>query len=135
MIALAVALALSACSGPRTATTPPGPASPASSASPGSPAAWAGFRHVTGVIDLAGPRSDGSFLVAAGRRLVILGRDGTLSPFARGAGGYTAAAGDEPYLVIADGVVARGGPCAFPLDAAFAIAPGRHPGIIMISPG
>ncbi len=87
-----------------------------------------------GVIDLAGPRTDGSFLVAAGRRLFVLGRDGALSPFARGAGGYVAAAGDEPYLVIADGDAARGGHCAFGRDAAFAIAPGRHPAIIMISP-
>lgn len=127
MIALAVALALSACSGPRTATIP-------RPALPGPPAAWAQFRHLPGVIDLAGPRSDGSFLVAAARRLFILGRDGALSPFARGAGGYQAAAGDEPYLVIADGVAARGGHCAFPRDTAFAIAPGRHPGVIMISP-
>jgi hypothetical protein len=126
LIALAVALGLSACSGPRTAATP-------RPALPGPPAAWAGFRHLPGVIDLAGPRSDGSFLVAAARRLFILGRDGALSPFARGAGGYQAAAGDEPYLVIADGAAARGGHCAFGRDAAFAIAPGRHPGIIMIS--
>jgi hypothetical protein len=128
MIALAVALALAACSGPRTATMP-------RPASPGSPAAWARLRHLPGVIDLAGPRSDGSFLVAAARRLFILRRDGALIPFARGAGGYQAAAGDEPYLVIADGAAARDGHCAFPRDAAFAIAPGRHPGIIMISPG
>src|SRR5690348_6424696 len=109
MIALAVALALSACSGPQTATMP-------RPALPGPPAAWAQFRHLPGVIDLAGPRSDGSFLVAGGRRLFILGRDGALSPFARGAGGYIAAAGDEPYLVITGGVAALGDHCAFPRD-------------------
>src|SRR3954454_2526299 len=126
MIALAVALALSACSGPRTATIP-------RPALPGPPAAWTQFRHLPGVIDLAGPRSDGSFLVAAARLLFILGRDGALSPFARGAGGYQAAAGDEPYLVIAGGAATRGDHCAFPPDTAFAMAPGRHPGVIMIS--
>src|SRR5580704_17696947 len=127
MMALAVALALAACSGPRTATMP-------RPALPGPPAAWAGFRHLPGVIDLAGPRSDGSFLVAAARRLFILGRDGALSPFARGAGGYQTATGTEPYLVIVNGVSAQGDHCAFPEDAAFAIQPGTQPGVIMISP-
>jgi hypothetical protein len=61
------------------------------------PAAWVVLRHLPGVVDLAGPRSDGSFLVAAAGRLLVLGRDGTVSPFARGAGGYLTAAGTEPY--------------------------------------
>src|SRR5258708_18056318 len=45
---------------------------------PPPPAAWVVFRHLPGVVDLAGPRSDGSFLVAAAGRLLVLGRDGTL---------------------------------------------------------
>ncbi len=69
-------------------------------AGPPPPVAWVVFRHLPGVVDLAGPRSDGSFLVAAAGRLLVLGRDGTLSPFARGAGGYLTAAGTEPYLVL-----------------------------------
>ena len=96
MIALAVALALVRVQRPAD-----GDDTPAGLYRGIRPAAWAEFRHLPGVIDLAGPRSDGSFLVAAARRLFILGRDGALVPFARGAGGYQAAASDEPYLVIA----------------------------------
>jgi hypothetical protein len=127
MTALAAALALAACGSPR-APALPGPSVPPPSA------AWAEFRHLPGVVDLAGPRSDGSFLVAAAGRLFVLGRDGALSPFARGAGGYQTKTGTEPYLAIVNGVAVHGDHCAFPRDAAFAIEPGTRPGVIMISP-
>jgi hypothetical protein len=127
MTVLAAALALAACGGPRAATVP-GPTVSAPSA------AWTEFRHLPGAVDLAGPRSDGSFLVAAAGRLFVLGRDGALRPFARGAGGYQTKTGTEPYLVIASGVPVHGDRCAFPRDAAFAIEPGTQPGVIMISP-
>ncbi len=86
------------------------------------------------MVDLAGPRGDGSFLVAAAGRLLILGRDGALSPFARGAGGYQTKTGTEPYLVTVSGAQVPGDHCAFPADAAFAIEPGTRPAVIMISP-
>jgi hypothetical protein len=41
------------------------------------------YRHLPGVVDLAGPRGDGSFLVAAAGRLLVLGRGGTLRMSAR----------------------------------------------------
>jgi hypothetical protein len=118
----AATIALAACGG--------------SSAQAGPPpsAAWALFRHLPGVVDLAGPRRDGSFLVAAAGRLFLLGRGGELSPFARGAGGYLAAAGGEPYLVLAGSEPVRGTRCSFGNDTAFAIAPGARPGVIRISP-
>jgi hypothetical protein len=126
LTALAAAFALAACGSPGTATVPgPGLTAP--------PAAWAQFRHLPGVVDLAGPRSDGSFLVAAAGRLFVLGHDGALTPFARGAGGYQTKTGTEPYLVIVSGAAVQGDHCAFPGDAAFAIEPGTRPGVIMIS--
>jgi hypothetical protein len=73
------------------------------------PAAWQVYRHVPGVVDLAGPRGDGSFLVAAAGQLFVLGPDGTLSPFARGAGGYLTAMGTEPYLALAGNDAVRAG--------------------------
>jgi hypothetical protein len=127
MTALAAALALAACGSPRTAPLP-GPSGPAPSA------AWTESRHLPGVVDLAGPRSDGSFLVAAAGRLLVLGRDGTLRPFARGPGGYQTKTGTEPYLVTVNGVAVPADHCAFPRDAAFAIEPGTRPAVIMISP-
>jgi hypothetical protein len=123
-LALGVAAAtLAACGGS------PGPAGPPP------PAAWVVFRHLPGVVDLAGPRRDGSFLVAAAGRLFVLGRDGALSPFARGAGGYLTAMGTEPYLVLTSGVPVPVNHCSFGKNTAFALEPGARPGVIMISPG
>jgi hypothetical protein len=96
--------------------------------------AWAVFRHLPGVVDLAGPRGDGSFVVAAAGRLLIMGRAGTLSPFARGAGGYQTAMGTEPYLVLASGYRGQGNHCSFGENTIFALEPGTCPAVIMISP-
>lgn len=118
----AAAIAIAACGGS------PGPA-----AAPAAPAGWTLFRHLPGVVDLAGPRGDGSFLVAAAGRLFLLRPGGALSPFARGAGGYRTAAGTEPYLTLVTGAAVAGRGCSFARDTAFAIEPGPRPGIIMIS--
>ena len=97
-------------------------------------AAWTVYRHLPGVVDLAGTRADGSFLVAAAGRLFVLARDGTLRPFARGAGGYLTATGTEPYLVLAGNDPVGGTRCSFGNDTAFALEPGIRPGVVMISP-
>jgi hypothetical protein len=124
-VALA-AVALAACGGS-------GPPAPASSG-PSPPAGWAVFRHLPGVVDLAGPRADGSFLVAAAGRLFVLSPGGTLSPFARGAGGYQTATGTEPYLTLTSGDPVAGQRCTFGNGTAFALEPGPDPGVIAISP-
>ena len=94
---------------------------------------WLVYRHLPGVVDLAGPRGDGSFLGAAAGQLFVLGPDGTLSPFARGAGGYLTAMGTEPYLALADSDAVRGTACSFGNGTAFALEPGARPGVVMIS--
>ena len=89
-LGLALGLALTACaSGARVLR---GPALPGH---------WVLFRHVPGVVDLAGPGGDGSFTVAAAGRLFILSRAGVLRPVARGPGGYSTALGPEPYITMA----------------------------------
>jgi hypothetical protein len=98
------------------------------------PAAWAVFRHLPGVVDLAGPSADGSYVVAASGRLLILARDGTLSSFARGAGGYQTAMGTEPYLVLTSSYPGQQNHCPFGTHSIFALEPATRPGIIMISP-
>jgi hypothetical protein len=94
---------------------------------------WLVYRHLPGVVDLAGPRGDGSFLVAAAGRLFVLGRDGMLSPFARGVGGYLTAAGSEPYFVLASSAAVGGTSCSFGTGTAFALEPGARPGVVVIS--
>lgn len=123
----AVAIVAASCSG----STGPA-AAPATDAAP-PPASWAKFRHIPGVVDLAA-RSDGSFLVAAGGRLLLLGPRGLLTPFARGAAGYQTATGTEPYIATVTGVPVAGQQCSFTTDTAFAIQPGALPEVIMISP-
>jgi hypothetical protein len=92
------------------------------------------YRHLPGVVDLAGPRGDDSFLVAAAGRLFVLGRDGTVSPFARGAGGYLTATGTEPYLALVPLTAIRGSRCSFGTGMTFALEPGPRPGVVTISP-
>jgi hypothetical protein len=134
MTALAAATALAAVAAAMLASCGSATTSVSGSALPARSAPWAEFRHLPGVVDLAGPRGDGSFLVAAAGRLFILDRDGSLRPFARGAGGYQTATGTEPYLVVVTGAFGRGTHCPVPRDTAFAIAPGKHPDVITISP-
>src|SRR5262249_52701430 len=74
--ALAGSVTLAAC-------TSGGPRAPG----PGLPGQWVRFRHVSGVVDLAGPRSDGSFIVAGAGPLVIPGTPGRRVALRRGRGG------------------------------------------------
>ncbi len=120
-LAVTLGLALAACAAGT--HRPQGPALPAH---------WVRFRHLAGVVDLAGPRGDGSFAVAAGGRLSILSRAGELRPFARGPGGYAIALGPEPYIAVADGGPVAGSRCSFGAGTIFALQPGAHPGIIVI---
>jgi hypothetical protein len=98
------------------------------------PAHWVRLRHLAGVVDLAGPRGDGSFTVAAAGRLFTLTRAGVLRPFARGPGGYATAIGPEPYIAMAGGEHVAGAACSFPSGTIFALQPGSRPGIIEIAP-
>ena len=124
---LALGVALTACtSAVRPASAPTTPVGPAL------PAHWARFRHLAEVVDLAGPRADGSFAVAAAGRLFTMSRAGALTPFARGPGGYSTAQGPEPYLAMAGPDRVTGTRCSFRRGTIFALQPGDHPGVIAI---
>ncbi len=126
-LALGLAVtALAACGGSPARPAPPPPGPP--------PAAWTVYRPLPGVVDLAGPRADGSFLVAAAGRLLVLGRGGTLTAFARGAGGYQTAQGTEPYLALAGSGWVGEKPCPFGSTSLFALEPGPRPGVMVITP-
>jgi hypothetical protein len=120
-LAVALVVALTACSS--SARTAPGPALPGQ---------WARFRHVPGVVDLAGPHGDGSFTVAAAGRLLTLTGHGALVPFARGPGGYSTAIGPEPYIAMAGNDQPTGARCSFRASMVFALQPGKRPGVILI---
>jgi hypothetical protein len=122
-VSLALGLVLTACA--PAARPPHGPVLPGH---------WVRFRHLAGVVDLAGPRGDGSFIVAAAGRLDTLTRAGVLRPWARGPGGYSTAVGPEPYIAMAGSGRVAGAGCSFPSGMIFALQPGRHPGIIAVTP-
>ncbi|MBV8735534.1 MAG: hypothetical protein JO321_13935 [Solirubrobacterales bacterium] len=64
------------------------------------PARWTTFVHVTGPLDLAGPRHDGSLVLEAAGRLWLLGVTGQIRRFAPA---YTSPGGTEPYITQASG--------------------------------
>src|SRR2546429_7388848 len=74
---------------------------------------WQPWQHLAGVFDLAGPRSDGRLVVAAGGRLFLMSLDGTILPFADGPGGYLVASGPEAYLDVSPGLHVTGSSCGF----------------------
>jgi hypothetical protein len=84
------------------------------------------------VVDIAGPRGDGSFAVAAAGRLFLWSPSGGLRPFARGPGGYSTAIGPEPYITVAGNDRAAGTGCSFRAGTIFALEPRGRPGIIAI---
>ena len=117
-LGLAVGLVLAACS---------------ASGQPPPPAHWVRFRHLAGVVDLAGPGGDGSFTVAAGGHLFALSQSGGLQPFAQGQGGYATAPGPEPYIAMANSAKVAGTHCSFGSGSVYALQPGADAGIVVIS--
>jgi len=94
---------------------------------------WTPFRHLHGVVDLSGPRQDGRFTVSAAGRLFLLRLGQAPSPFARGPGGYRAAAGDEPYIAVSVGGRVAGAGCSFRRDDVYILALGARPGIVVVN--
>jgi hypothetical protein len=94
----------------------------ANPAGAGAPLAWARWQHVPGVLDLAGPRSDGSLVVAAAGRLFLLDPlSGRQEPFAAAAGGYPGAGGGEPYIALSAGRRVAAASCSFDRDDLFVL--------------
>jgi hypothetical protein len=90
--------------------------------------------HIPGVVDLAGPRADRSITVAAAGRLFRLSRNGALTSYAQGTGGYSTATGTEPYITLTADDPVPASHCSFSLNTVYAIEPGAKPGVIVIDP-
>jgi hypothetical protein len=105
---------------------------PPGAASRTTPARWRSFLHVPAVVDLTGPRTDGSLTVAADGGLSLLRLRAQPIPFARGPDGYSTARGPEPYIALASNEMVDGTACSFSPDTAYAIEPNEPPGVVEI---
>src|SRR5256884_6782010 len=95
---------------------------------------WQPWQHLSGVFDLAGPRSDGRLVSAAGGRLCLVASDGAIAPFADGQGGYQVASGPEAYLDVSPGLHVGSANCNFARDDVFVIRPTPPIGITRVDP-
>lgn len=94
-------------------------------AAPAQQVTWQSFEQAPGIVDLAGPRSDGRLAAAVGGGLELFGGS-RLTPFtsSSGAGAYAPPAG-EPYLAMTPKVRLPKARCSFHRDEVFAI--GNNP--------
>jgi hypothetical protein len=99
------------------------------------PPVWQPWQHLPAVFDLAGPRSDGRLVAAAGGKLFLVTREGTIAPFANGPGGYNTASGPESYIALSPGLHVAASGCDFARDDLFVLRPGKPLGITRVDPG
>jgi hypothetical protein len=93
---------------------------------------WTAALHLTQVLDLTAPRSDGRLVVATDGRLALLRPPTRIEPFARGPQGYATKPGPEPYIALATRRAA--GPCPLPAGTTYALELQGTPGVIAVDP-
>jgi hypothetical protein len=94
----------------------------AGAVSAAAPQTWSRSLHVPGVLDIVGPRSDGQLVVAADGKLFLLDpASGSRRQFAGGPGGYSRAAGGEPYIALSTGSRVPAAGCSFGRDELFVL--------------
>jgi hypothetical protein len=92
---------------------------------------WPSADPIPHVFDVAGPRSDGRLVVAAGGKLFLLNEvTGAQERFAGGPGGYPGAGGEEPYIAVVPAAVASHS--TFRLDEVFVLELKPTGGILRI---
>jgi len=96
------------------------------------PLSWQTWTHLPGVFDLVGPRSDGKLVAAAGGKLFLVTRDGTITPFADGSNGYHVASGPESYIALSPGLHVSAASCDFMRDDLFVLRPSNPLGITRV---
>ncbi len=98
-------------------------------------AAWKPLAHVTGVVDIGGPRTDGKLVVAGAAKLWLMDLTGALTPFAQGGGGYSDDKGAESYLAVSPGLAVDGAGCSFAPDDVYILRLHSPIGITKVSAG
>jgi hypothetical protein len=95
------------------------------------PVLWPSADPIPHVFDVAGPRSDGRLVVAAGGKLFLLNQvTGAQERFAGGPDGYPGAGGEEPYIAVVPATVASHS--TFRLDDVFVLQLKPPGGILRI---
>jgi MFS family permease len=77
------------------------------------------------------PAAAGCCLAAGAGGLFLLSREGALTPFARGAGGYVPARG-EAYIALSQARRLTRSSCSFRRDDVYALDPVDHPGVTRV---
>jgi hypothetical protein len=81
--------------------------------------AWEPWQAIPGAVDVDGPRTDGSLVVAGSAALYLVNPDGTKTDFARGPGGYHEDPGTEAYLAMSTGGHVSAANCDWVPDETF----------------
>jgi hypothetical protein len=84
---------------------------------------WTTFVHTHRPLDVAGPRRDGTIVLAAAGRLALLHADGTLTPDAPA---YRSPGGEEPYIALAPSG-------CFGRDTVYALRLGTGKGVVRVA--
>ena len=83
---------------------------------------WEHWQTIPAIFDVAGPRQDGSLVVAGNGVLYLVDTSGNVSPFARGAQGYAGEGGGaESYVTVSPGHAVTGAGCSFAPDDVFVL--------------
>lgn len=82
---------------------------------------WEQWKAIPGALDVDGPRSDGSLIVAGSAALYLVNPAGSVTPFARGPGGYHEDPGLEAYLAVSNGGHVSAANCDFVRDETFVL--------------
>lgn len=99
------------------------------------PATWEQWQHLVGVVDVAGPRSDGNLVVMANGQMWLVAPTGTMTPFARGADGYSGSVDGEPYMaVVPQTVSVSAAGCTFGQDDVYVLDLTSPPGVARVDP-
>ncbi len=97
--------------------------------------AWQQWQRLPAVVDVGGPRADGTLVAVAAGQLFLIAPDGATTPFARGGDGFSGSVDGEPYLVVSPGLPADATGCAFQPDDVYVLdLVGAPPGVIRVDP-
>ena len=96
-------------------------------------ASWEQWQTVKGIVDVDGPRSDGTLVVAGSGSLFLVDPNGTQTPFATGPGGYHEVRTGEPYVAVSHGGTVSAAGCSFAPDETFILRLRVPLGLIRVS--